>query len=96
MRTIFVLLLLANLTLFGYTWLDGGAGGEAVRLNEQVQPDKIKLFTPQEVAALGPAKVAARVRSASPNGPHTTQTSASAATFAGPSAATSCGVTNLI
>src|SRR6185436_11543799 len=59
MRTVFVLLLLANLTLFGYTWLDGGAGGEAVRLNEQVQPDKIKLLTPQEVAALGPAKVAA-------------------------------------
>ena len=59
MRTVFVLLLLANLTLFGYTWLDGGAGGEAVRLNEQVQPDKIKLFTPQEVAALGPSKVAA-------------------------------------
>jgi hypothetical protein len=59
MRTVFVLLLLANLTLFGYTWLDGGAGGEAVRLNEQVQPDKIKLLTPQEVATLGPAKVAA-------------------------------------
>ena len=59
MRTVLVLLLLANLTLFGYTWLDGGAGGEAVRLSEQVQPDKIKLLTPQQVAALGPAKVAA-------------------------------------
>jgi hypothetical protein len=59
MRTVLVLLLLANLTLFAYTWLDGGAGGEAVRLAEQVQPDKIKLLTPQEVAALGPAKVAA-------------------------------------
>jgi hypothetical protein len=59
MRTVLVLLLLANLTLFGYTWLDGGAGGEAVRLSEQVQPDKIKLLSPQDVAALGPAKVAA-------------------------------------
>jgi hypothetical protein len=59
MRTVLVLLLLANLTLFAYTWLDGGAGGEGVRLGEQVQPDKIKLLTPQEVAALGPAKVAA-------------------------------------
>ena len=59
MRTVLILLLLANLTLFAYTWLDGGAGGEAVRLTEQVQPDKIKLLTPQEVAALGPAKVAA-------------------------------------
>jgi len=59
MRTVLVLLLLANLTLFAYTRLDGGAGGEAVRLSAQVQPDKIKLLTPQEVAALGPAKVAA-------------------------------------
>ncbi|CAG0953840.1 hypothetical protein BURK1_00345 [Burkholderiales bacterium] len=59
MRTVFVLLLLANLTLFGYTRLDVGAGGEAVRLAEQIQPDRIKLLTPQEVAALGPAKVAA-------------------------------------
>ena len=30
-----------------------------MRLAEQVQPDKIKLLTPQQVAALGPAKVAA-------------------------------------
>lgn len=59
MRTVLVLLLLANLTLFAYTRLDGGSSGEAVRLSEQVQPDKIKLLTPQEVAALGPAKVAA-------------------------------------
>lgn len=59
MRTVLVLLLLANLTLFAYTRLDGGSGGEGMRLAEQVQPDKIKLLTPQEVAALGPAKVAA-------------------------------------
>ncbi|HQU49735.1 MAG TPA: SPOR domain-containing protein [Casimicrobiaceae bacterium] len=59
MRTVLVLLLLANLTLFAYTRLDVGSGGEAMRLAEQVQPDKIKLLTPQEVAALGPAKVAA-------------------------------------
>ena len=30
-----------------------------MRLKEQVQPDKIKLLSPQEVAALGPAKAAA-------------------------------------
>jgi hypothetical protein len=59
MRTVLILLLLANLTLFGYTRLDGGGSGEAIRLAEQVQPDKIKLLTPQEVATLGPAKVAA-------------------------------------
>lgn len=59
MRTLFFLLLLANLTLFGFIKLDSMTGGEAVRLAQQVQPDKIKLLTPQQVAALGPAKVAA-------------------------------------
>lgn len=59
MRTVLVLLLLANLTLFAYTRLDSAVGGEGVRLAEQVQPDKIRLLTPQQVAALGPAKAAA-------------------------------------
>src|SRR4029078_11067115 len=58
MRIVIVLLLLANLTLYAYTRLDTG-GGEAILLQDQVQPDKIKLLTPQQVAALGPAKVAA-------------------------------------
>ena len=59
MRTLVLLLLLANVTLFGFTLLDRSGGGEGERLKEQVQPDKIKLLTPQQVAALGPAKVAA-------------------------------------
>ena len=58
MRIVIVLLLLANVTLYLYTRLDTG-GGEAVLLQDQVQPDKIKLLTPQQVAALGPSKVAA-------------------------------------
>jgi hypothetical protein len=58
MRIVIILLLFANLTLYAYTKLDSG-GGEAVLLQDQVQPDKIKLLTPQQVAALGPAKVAA-------------------------------------
>jgi hypothetical protein len=58
MRTLVFLLLFANLTLFGYTRLDSVGAGEGVRLAQQVQPDKIKLLTPQQVAALGPAKVA--------------------------------------
>lgn len=58
MRIVIVLLLLANLTLYGYTRLDTGSG-EGILLQDQVQPDKIKLLTPQQVAALGPAKVAA-------------------------------------
>lgn len=59
MRTVVVLLLLANLTFFGYTRLDATSDGEASRLQQQVQPEKIKLLTPQQVAALGPTKVAA-------------------------------------
>jgi hypothetical protein len=58
MRTVVILLILANLTLFGYTFLDGASGGESFRLAQQIQPEKIKLLTPQQVAALGPAKVA--------------------------------------
>jgi hypothetical protein len=58
MRTVVFLLLLANLSLFAYTRLDSMGGGEAVRLGEQVQPDKIQILTPQQFAALGPAKVA--------------------------------------
>jgi hypothetical protein len=58
MRTLVFLLLLANLTLFGYIKLDSVGAGEGVRLSQQIQPDKIKLLTTQQVAALGPGKVA--------------------------------------
>jgi hypothetical protein len=58
MRTLVLLLLLANLTLFLYTKLDSLGNGEGIRLSQQVQPDKITLLTPQQVAALGPSKVA--------------------------------------
>src|SRR5215831_3457136 len=59
MRTLVVLLLLANLALGGYIYLDSMSTGEGIRLAQQVQPDKIALLTPQQVAALGPAKVSA-------------------------------------
>jgi hypothetical protein len=59
MRTLVFLLLLANLTLFGYIKLDSLGTGEGVRLAQQIQPDKIVLLSPQQVAALGPAKVSA-------------------------------------
>jgi hypothetical protein len=58
-RTLVLLLILTNLSFFGYTRLDAAREGEASHLAAQVQPDKIKLLTPQQVAALGPAKVAA-------------------------------------
>ena len=59
MRTIILLLLLANATLFAYTRIDQAGDGEAARLTQQIQPDRIKLLTPQQVATLGPGKVAA-------------------------------------
>jgi hypothetical protein len=58
MRIVIILMVFANMAFFAYTWLDSG-GGEAMLLQDQVQPDKIKLLTPQQVAALGPTKVAA-------------------------------------
>lgn len=59
MRTLFYLLLFANLSLFAFTRLDTVGAGEGVRLSEQVNADKIRLLTPQQVAALGPEKQAA-------------------------------------
>ena len=59
MRIIVLLLLLANVTLAVYTWIDGMGSGEGFHLAQQVQPDKIAILTPKQVAALGPAKVAA-------------------------------------
>ena len=59
MRTLVLLLVLANLSFFAYTRLPASREGESNQLAAQVQPDKIKLLTPQQVAALGPAKVAA-------------------------------------
>ena len=59
MRIFVALLLLTNLAMFGWFWVDDRmAGGEGVRLSQQIQPNKISLLTPQQVAALGPAKVA--------------------------------------
>jgi hypothetical protein len=59
MRTLVLLLLLANIALGGYIYLDNLGTGEGARLSQQVQPEKISLLTPQQVAALGPAKVSA-------------------------------------
>ncbi|MDQ6620537.1 MAG: SPOR domain-containing protein [Pseudomonadota bacterium] len=56
MRTLVLFLLLANLSLFGYVELDRRSAGEGVRLQQQLQPEKLRLLTPQQVAALGPEK----------------------------------------
>ena len=59
MRIFVALLFLTNLAAFGWFWIDNRMNaGEGVRLAQQVQPNKISLLTPQQVAALGPAKAA--------------------------------------
>lgn len=59
MRAAVLLLILVNVALFGYARLDRAAQSEAGRLGDQIRPDLVKLLTPQQVAALGPTKVAA-------------------------------------
>ena len=56
MRTFVALLLAANLAFFAYSELDLMSDGESSRLQRQLVPEKIRLLTPQQVAALGPAK----------------------------------------
>ncbi|MHB8493045.1 MAG: SPOR domain-containing protein [Casimicrobiaceae bacterium] len=53
MRLAVFLLLLANALLFAYARLDQASVSEPGRLAGQIQPDSIKLLTPQQVAALG-------------------------------------------
>jgi len=59
MRAAILLLILANVVLFGYARLDRAAQSEAGRLGAQVQPDRIRVLSSQQVAALAPGKVAA-------------------------------------
>ena len=59
MRTAVLLLIVANVLLFGYARLDRATNSEAGRLGQQVQPERIRVLTSQQVAALGPAKMAA-------------------------------------
>jgi hypothetical protein len=56
MRILVLLLLLANLTMLGYTQLDRWAARQDGRLKQQVNAERITLLTPQQVAALSPAK----------------------------------------
>jgi hypothetical protein len=59
MRAAVVLLILANLALFGYARLDRAAQSEPERLGQQVQPERIRLLSASQVAARAPSKVSA-------------------------------------
>jgi hypothetical protein len=58
MRILVLLLLLANLTLFGYIQLGRWSAEDDLKVRQQVNPEKVRLLTPQQVAALAPAKAA--------------------------------------
>ena len=58
MKLLVVLLILANIALFGFGELERMSESESNRLQRQLAPEKIKVLTPQQVAALGPAKAA--------------------------------------
>jgi hypothetical protein len=58
MRLLVILLLFANIAFFGHTRLERMNEGEPARMANQLQPEKLKLLTPPQVANLGPAKAA--------------------------------------
>ena len=58
MKLLVVLLVVANIALYGYGELQRMSESESNRLQRQLAPEKIKLLTPQQVTALGPAKAA--------------------------------------
>jgi len=54
MRTVFFILALANAAFFAFAWWDRGAAAnsDAQIVGQQLNPEKIRLLTPQEVSAL--------------------------------------------
>ena len=64
MRTVFFILMLANVAFFAFAWSDSGAeaNGDAQIIGQQLNPEKIRLLMPEQVNALTrkpePSKVA--------------------------------------
>ena len=54
MRTVFFILVLANVAFFAFAWSGGGAeaDGEAQIIGQQLNPEKIHLLVPEQVSAL--------------------------------------------
>lgn len=54
MRAAFFILVLANVAFFAYAWLGAGAeaNSDAQILGQQLNPEKIRLLTPEQVSAL--------------------------------------------
>lgn len=59
MRGLVLLLVVLNVVLFAYARLDRTAQREPGRLQDQVQPERIRLLSPRDAAAFRPASTAA-------------------------------------
>jgi len=56
-RTLFFLLLLANVAFFGYSWFSAALfPGESLLLQQQINPQAIRLLAPQQIAKTAGAK----------------------------------------
>ena len=58
LRLLVIILAAANLIFFAWSELDRMGETDSTRLQRQLAPEKIRLLTPQQVTALGPAKAA--------------------------------------
>ncbi|HEY5292163.1 MAG TPA: hypothetical protein VIJ43_07615, partial [Burkholderiales bacterium] len=54
MRTVFFILVLANVAFFAFAWSDSSAeaNGDAQIIGKQLNPEKIRLLTSEQVSAL--------------------------------------------
>jgi hypothetical protein len=54
MRTVFFILVLANVAFFAFAWSDSSAeaNGDAQIIGKQLNPEKIRLLTPEQLSAL--------------------------------------------
>src|SRR3954471_12706315 len=50
MRTVFFVLLLGNAAFFAWSWYASAASGEGQLLEQQMNPEAIRLLTPEQVA----------------------------------------------
>jgi hypothetical protein len=60
MRIFFLLLVLANVAFFGWTYFLAPASGDAQLMQQQLKPEAIRLLTPEEVAQAAAKQAAAQ------------------------------------
>lgn len=71
MRALFLILLLANVVFFAWTRLiaGGGSGADPAPLARQIEPEKLRIVSPEELARLSTPKPAAVAAAPAPAAP---------------------------